>query len=977
MRITLLVLACSVDTSFLTAAEPDFARDVQPVFRKYCNGCHNAKEKEGGLVLEDFAHALKGGDSGEAIVAGDSAKSELWKRVNTKDDTRMPPEGHTAPKPSELALLKAWIDAGAKAPAGGLAATGLVTPQIAPQGKVREPVTALAVDPNGRFLAVARPNVVEIHPLPLAQKQPGFSEAAGLHKLTGHTGAISDVQLSRDGKTLVVAAGETGLSGEVTLWNTADWSRAQTITGHRDTLYAVALSPDGNVVAAASYDREIRIWNVRRTQEAEGLQPLGVGESARLTLAGHNDAVYGIAFHPNGKLLASASGDRTVKLWDLASGQRLDTFAQPSKEQYSVAISPNGKYVAAGGVDMRVRIWEITQNGKEGTNPLLYARFAHEGPILKVVFSPDGRLLVSASEDRRIKVWETQTFTQVALLERQPDWPAAVAFSPDNRTLFGGRMNGDVVTYPVNPNWADSRSELQHLAETPGFDNDVTTPMTAMVNEVEPNDVPAQAQPLTLPAQVAGVFNPVPSPPSAGERVRERGSSDDADLYRFDAKQGQVWLLETNAARMKSPADTKIEVLHADGRPVQRGLLQAVRDSWINFRPIDSSQTLVRVEFWEEMDLDQLMYMNGEVGKLYRAPRGPDSGYDFYENAGKRRTVFDTTPIAHAKDEPVYIVEAYPPDAKIVDNGLPLFPLFFVNDDDGERELGSDSRLTFTAPADGTYIARVTDSRGFTGEKFTYQLTIRPPKPDFNVRVDTKNVKVNAGSGQRLKFSVDRIDNYNDAIRIEVANLPMGYHVATPTVIEPGHLTTFSVLTAKADAQPASKEAWDAVTITATGFSGKTTISKQQFSVATTTVISEEETEPKLVGNLGEVKLEKPPQIRVVLLPDNLETTASDGGLVLTPGTTITANIRVERNGFDGDVKFDVDNLPHGVIVDNIGLSGVLVRANETERQIFLTARPWVQDTTRWIDAVAQVQGNQASNAVPLHIRRPSSVAAK
>ena len=76
-------------------------------------------------------------------------------------------------------------------------------------------------------------------------------------------------------------------------------------------------------------------------------------------------------------------------------------------------------------------------------------------------------------------------------------------------------------------------------------------------------------------------------------------------------------------------------------------------------------------------------------------------------------------------------------------------------------------------------------------------------------------------------------------------------------------------------------------------------------------------------------------------------------------------------------MKFDVDNLPHGVIVDNIGLSGVLVRANETERQIFLTARPWVPETTRWIHAVAQTQGNQASVALPLHIRRAASVAAK
>ncbi|MDZ4684775.1 MAG: c-type cytochrome domain-containing protein, partial [Planctomycetaceae bacterium] len=684
----------------VAAEAPDFNRDVLPVFRKYCNGCHNGREQEGGLVLEDFARAMKGGEHGVAIAAGDSAKSRLWKSLSPGGEPKMPPEDAPQPKAAELAVIKAWIDAGAKPPAGGLAATGLVTPKVEPQAKVREPVTALAASPTGQWLAVARPDVVEIVSLP--DRKP-------LTTLTGHTGAIADVQISRAGDRLVVAAGETGLAGEATIWNTSDWSRVATIAGHRDSLYAVAFSPDGETLATAGYDREVRTWNAK------------TGEP-RVTMTGHNDAVYALAFHPDGKLLATASGDRTVKLWNVATGERLDTFIQPAKEQYSVTFSPNGKHIAAGGVDCRVRVWEITEGGKEGTNPILYARFAHEAPILRVLFSPDGRLLVSCSEERRIKVWETKTFTQVALLERQTDWPAAICFAPDSRTLYVGRMNGELAAYPVNPSWADSVTDLVALPESPAATNDLTAPMTAEVAEVEPNDAPAAAQSLTLPAMVSGKF-------------QNAAGLADRDLYRFASKAGQVWMLETNAGRSKSPADTKLEVLHADGRPVQRAVLQAVRDSWVNFRPIDSSQLQIRVEFWEEMDLDEYLYMNGEIGKFHRAPRGPDSGYDFYDNAGKRRTYFDTTAIAHAKDEPIYIVEAYPPTANLVENGLPVFPLYYVNDDDGERELGSDSRLTFTAPADGEYLVRVTDTRDFQGESYTYKLTVRPPKPDFDVKV--------------------------------------------------------------------------------------------------------------------------------------------------------------------------------------------------------------------------------------------------
>ena len=97
----------------------------------------------------------------------------------------------------------------------------------------------------------------------------------------------------------------------------------------------------------------------------------------------------------------------------------------------------------------------------------------------------------------------------------------------------------------------------------------------------------------------------------------------DADFFRFHAKAGQMWIVETEAARKNSPADTRIDVLHADGSPVVRCLLRAVRDSSITFRPIDSRQGGLRVENWQEMDLDQFLYMSGEVCRLFRRRADP------------------------------------------------------------------------------------------------------------------------------------------------------------------------------------------------------------------------------------------------------------------------------------------------------------------------------------------------------------------
>ena len=923
IRSASFVIASMLMTSLtaVAAETPDFNSNVLPIFRKYCNSCHNATDAEAGLVLQDYARTIKGGEEGAVVVAGKSGDSRLWLRMIATDDSKMPPKDQPGPSSDELSVVKSWIDGGAKEPAAAMAALALVTPKIGTTAKVRSAVTSIAVSPDGRFIAVARPHEIEIQ------------EANGTRKLTGHTGTINEVSFSRDGQWLVVAAGEIGLVGEATLWNTIDWTRGLVIQGHRDGLYSAQLSPDGSLLATGSYDRDVMTWN-RVTGKQQQL------------FRGHNDAIYGLAYSPNGRFLATASGDRTVKLWDVANGQRLDTFAQPSKEQSTVAFSPDGRFVAAGGVDCRVRIWQISETGREGTNPIQYARFAHEGPILRLAFSPDGHLLASSSEDRRIKIWETGSFTQVGVIDRLPDWPSALAFTADNRQLLIGRMSGDVQRIEVEPKWYHAATDLLYLRESTEVSEPGSPVASSPIGETEPNDDIAGATSLVIPSIVQGELKP------------QSAATTDVDFYRVTVKQGEQLVIETDAARSGSLADTKLDVLDVEGRPVLRALLQAVRDSWINFRPIDSITSDVRLEFWEEMDLNQYLYLNGEVCKTFRAPQGPDSGYQLYAIGGKRKNYFDTSASVHAKDEPAYIVEAYSPKSKIIENGLPVFPVYFSNDDDGDRKRGRDSRILFTAPEDGTYLIRVADVRGFAGEKFGYKLSVRHPNPDFSVTVATMNPKVPAGSGQRLRFTLDRIDGYDGPVQIDLSGLPQGFQVSSPVVVQEGLADATSVLTAATDAVEPTKEDVERVAVVATATIGGRVITKT-------------------FGGVGEIKLEKPAAIRVRLIPDDPNTTSSDQGLVIEPGTTITAKIVIERNGHDDDVRFDLDNLPHGIIVDNIGLSGVLVRKNETERQIFLTARPWVPETDRKIHAVSQQVGGQASPAIPLHVRRRPSVASK
>ena len=436
----------------------------------------------------------------------------------------------------------------------------LVVPKITPRGVVVDPPTALACSPDGSLLAEAHYGTVEL------LHRSGRSL---VRELVGHRGRVTSVAFSADGSRLVAAAGEPGLVGEVRLWNVADGSLLRTFTGHRDSLYAVALSPDGKLLATGSYDQQIKIWDVATGAELR-------------TLIGHNDAVYDLAFRPDGRVLASASGDRTVKLWDVASGARLDTLSQSLKELYTVAFSPDGRHVVAGGIDNRIRVWQVSPDAKENANPLAVSQFAHEAAILKLVFSRDGQTLVSAGEDKQIQIWEFPSMTLRGTLEAQSDWPAALAISPDGAALYVARLDGSEAEYPLSRPEASRAAvaPLSELSEVAWYGEQPPVAELPRVAEVEPNDLPATATVLPVPGVASGRIEPT------GQRV-------DADLFRFEAKAGEQWIIETSApaegAAKDHPIDSKIEVLTADGHPVERLLLRAMRDSENEFRAIDRS----------------------------------------------------------------------------------------------------------------------------------------------------------------------------------------------------------------------------------------------------------------------------------------------------------------------------------------------------------------------------------------------------
>ncbi len=600
-------------------------------------------------------------------------------------------------------------------------------------------------------------------------------------------------------------------------------------------------------------------------------------------------------------------------------------------------------------LDERGRVLASNTGFDETGDPLIAHRFERTGRYVIRVSD----LLLTASPDHfyRLSIGEFPQVTGVFPLTVQAGREAAIGLVGYNlrrgaAVMVRAEKTGDVAV-PLDAVEHRSRQAFKVLA-TEGEER----------VEQEPNDTPGQAGRLPVPGAVNGRL-----------LAASKGAAPDVDLYRFQAGAGQSLVLETLAARRGSPADTRIEVLHEDGRPVERLLLQAVRDSAVTFRPIDSVTVDVRVDNWEEMDLNEFLYMQGEVCKITRMPRGPDSGLNFFGNQGKRRTWFDTTATAHANEEPVYVVRPHPLGTRLVPNGLPVFTLHYVNDDDGERELGSDSRLMFTAPADGEYLVRVSDSKGFSGELFAYRLSVREASPDFQVTLAGTSPKVVPGNGTGFFFRVDRIDGFDGEVRMDVSGAPAGFGITTPIVIQRDQLEADGTIYAQPDAKAPAPEQVRSIQITATAMINGRKVVKQ-------------------VEGFKGLTLAPAPKIFVKLEPDGIPSVATTNLLVshppreitIVPGETVAAWIRVERSGDTNLVNMDVDNLPHGVIVDNIGLNGVQVRAGEDEREIFLNARPWVEEQDRLIHAVVGSAraadgsaGKQTSFPVLLKVRKPAS----
>ncbi len=929
LRLTLLSLFCLLSiVSLLPAAEaPTYEQNVAPILRKYCVGCHGEVEPEGEQPLYSYETLQERTSEVPLIDKQHPEKSRLLTVMTGQTEPKMPPEDEPAPSAKEVAVIQAWLTSGMKRSEKPDSAWKLDVESITSQSDVR-PISALAVSPEGKELALGSYSQVELFSL---GEDGSFDRANPSKVLNDLPGKVTAIHYSADGKQIAIATGVTGLAGDAVIVSRETGDEIRSFQGHADILYDAEISPDGKLLATCGYDRLITIWDIASGDKLHELK-------------GHNGAVYDVGFSPDSRFLVSASADDTCKVWRVADGLRLDTLPQPLKEVYCCAFSPDGKTIVCGGADNNIRVWQFVAQDGPKINPMIYARFAHEGPVQRIVFNEDGTQLFSVGNDLTVKLWDTTNYSEQKLWADRPEIAMAADYAPQTHSLYLGSLDGKVdrLTWTSDEFAKTAPQSASTTTSVPIPESDMGS-----VPEKEPNDTIDLAQVVSFPAKITG-------------KISGEAPGPDVDFYRFTAKAGQAWVMEINAARSQSPLDSHLSIYHADGRPVERVKLQATRESYFTFRgKDDSTSDDFRVFIWEEMKLNEYLYSNGEVARLWLHPRGPDSGFRVYPGQGKRWGYFDTTPLAHALGEPCYVVEPLAPGQEVLPNGLPVFTLYYENDDESRRTLGDDSRLFFTAPADGEYLLKVRDVRDFEGDNFTYELTARPRKEDFRVDLATKDLNIAAGGAREILFRCSRIDNFDGEIRIDISGLPAGFTVTTPITIEPGQIEATGVVQATGETSTLTEDVVKQIKIQATAMPEGKEVTHD-------------------VGGFKKIDVRQSPKLAIHIEPaqDGAQPLNPDGEGPLEfevhPGETIMLKVVAARNDLKGNIDFGKEgsgrNLPFAVNVANLGLNGLMIMDGQDEREFFITADEVAEPTSRLFHLQTGVDGGHATPPVLLHV---------
>ena len=409
--------------SLSLAAEPvSYYRQIVPVFKRSCNGCHHPAKMKGDLDLTTHAAILKGGKHGAILDLKNAVKSTLLEEI-TGEEPSMPKEGDPLSK-DEVALIERWIAEGAKddTPPEKQNPYKLAAP---PKYSVPAVVSSMAMSPNGEVLAVAGYHEVLLH------KSDG-SELIG--RLVGESPKVESLAFSGDGKLLAISAGAPAVFGEVQIWDVAGKKQLLAKRIALDSAYGISFSPDNTRIACGGADKSVRILNVSDGKEL-------------VKFDNHSDWVFRTTFTLDGKRLLSGSRDSAMKLINVENGQFIDDINKLLEPVLCFSRHPKEDQIAYGGELGNARIYKISDNqGRTAANndKNLVKEFERQpGPVYSIAFSPDGGQVAIGGTGSEVKIYKTDG-ARTATLKGHEGAVFTIAWHPSKPEILTAGYEGKV-----------------------------------------------------------------------------------------------------------------------------------------------------------------------------------------------------------------------------------------------------------------------------------------------------------------------------------------------------------------------------------------------------------------------------------------------------------------------------------------------------------------------------------------------------
>ena len=410
-----------------------YEKEIEPIFKAKCVACHTGKELKGKFDVSSYATVMKGGAHGPAVVASKSAASRLTLQAGKVQKPFMPPDDETPLSPQELALIKLWIDQGAKPPGGPSERPKIVL--SVPPANVH-PVRAVAISADKSTVAAGRGNQIHIYDAGSGTAirtlvDPKLTAPGGKPVQAAHLALVDALAFSPDGKYLA-----SGSFLEVIIWDAQTGTIRQRITGFADRVVALAFSAKGNMLAtgggAPTEDGELKVFD-----PATGKLIVEVKNA-------HSDTVFGVSFSPDGKMLASCGADKFVKVFEVPTGKFIKSFEGHTHHVLDVGWKSDGKFLASAGADNAIKVWNF-ETGEQARTMM-----GHAKQVTRLLFVGATPQIVTCSGDSSVRMWNVDNGGTIRQFAAGNDFLYAVAASPDGAIVATGGEEGVVRLYNGN-----------------------------------------------------------------------------------------------------------------------------------------------------------------------------------------------------------------------------------------------------------------------------------------------------------------------------------------------------------------------------------------------------------------------------------------------------------------------------------------------------------------------------------------------